>query len=86
MERQAKILTRAEIGKILPFSQEWVMVDQVTRIETDEKTNEVTGIKGIKNISSDAWWAKIHFPGNPVFPGVLMLEGLKQVARILLSF
>jgi 3-hydroxyacyl-[acyl-carrier-protein] dehydratase len=53
------------------------MVDRVIGIQGDER-----GI-GIKNVSINEPHFQGHFPGNPVFPGVLMIEGMAQTAGVL---
>lgn len=53
------------------------MVDRVIDIRGDEH-----GI-GLKNVTFNEPQFLGHFPGNPVFPGVLMIEGMAQTAGVM---
>jgi 3-hydroxyacyl-[acyl-carrier-protein] dehydratase len=66
-----------EILKILPHRHPFLMVDRVTHLELGKS------ITGHKNITANEPCFTGHFPNNPVFPGVLMLEALAQAAGIL---
>ncbi len=70
----ADILT---VLKLLPHRYPFLMVDRVIDIRGDEH-----GI-GIKNVTINEPQFQGHFPGNPVFPGVLMIEGMAQTAGVL---
>jgi 3-hydroxyacyl-[acyl-carrier-protein] dehydratase len=78
-----KIVTALEaadietILKMLPHRYPFLMVDRVIDIRGDEH-----GI-GIKNVTINEPQFQGHFPGNPVFPGVLMIEGMAQTAGVL---
>jgi 3-hydroxyacyl-[acyl-carrier-protein] dehydratase len=63
--------------KMLPHRYPFLMVDRVIQIQGDE-----SGI-GIKNVTINEPQFQGHFPGNPVFPGVLMIEGMAQTAGVL---
>ena len=63
--------------KLLPHRYPFLMVDRVIDIRGDEH-----GI-GIKNVTINEPQFQGHFPGNPVFPGVLMIEGMAQTAGVL---
>jgi 3-hydroxyacyl-[acyl-carrier-protein] dehydratase len=63
--------------KMLPHRYPFLMVDRVIDIQGDE-----SGI-GIKNVTINEPQFQGHFPGNPVFPGVLMIEGMAQTAGVL---
>jgi len=65
------------ILKLLPHRYPFLMVDRVIDIRGDEH-----GI-GIKNVTINEPQFQGHFPGNPVFPGVLMIEGMAQTAGVL---
>lgn len=67
----------AAILKLLPHRYPFLMVDRVIDIRGDE-----FGI-GIKNVTINEPHFMGHFPGNPVFPGVLMIEGMAQTAGVL---
>jgi 3-hydroxyacyl-[acyl-carrier-protein] dehydratase len=61
----------------LPHRYPFLMVDRVIEARGDE-----FGI-GIKNVSINEPQFLGHFPGNPVFPGVLLIEGMAQTAGAL---
>jgi 3-hydroxyacyl-[acyl-carrier-protein] dehydratase len=63
--------------KLLPHRYPFLMVDRVIDIRGDEH-----GI-GIKNVTFNEPQFQGHFPGNPVFPGVLVIEGMAQTAGVL---
>ena len=67
----------AAIIKMLPHRYPFLMIDRVIDIRGDEH-----GI-GIKNVSFNEPQFQGHFPDNPVFPGVLMIEGMAQTAGVL---
>ncbi|HEY5167031.1 MAG TPA: 3-hydroxyacyl-ACP dehydratase FabZ [Pseudolabrys sp.] len=67
----------AAVLKMLPHRYPFLMVDRVIDIRGDE-----SGI-GIKNVTFNEPHFQGHFPGNPVFPGVLMIEGMAQTAGVL---
>ena len=69
-----------QIMKILPHELGIIMVDVVEEVCPDL---DPPRIKAVKNVSSDAWWAQKHFPGNPTMLGNFILEGLCQTAGIL---
>ena len=66
-----------EIMKILPHRFPFLMVDRIVEMDPGKK------IVGIKNVTINEPQFQGHFPGNPVFPGVLMIEGMAQTAGVL---
>ncbi len=66
-----------EILKILPHRYPFVMVDRICSMEPGEK------IVGLKNVTINEPFFQGHFPGRPVMPGVLILEGMAQVGGIM---
>jgi 3-hydroxyacyl-[acyl-carrier-protein] dehydratase len=72
---QAADITR--ILKALPHRYPFLMIDRIVAINGDE-----SGI-GIKNVTANEPQFMGHFPDNPVFPGVLLIEGMAQTAGVL---
>ncbi len=80
MDEVVTKLEAADIGKVLhllPHRYPFLLIDRVIDIRGDE-----FGI-GIKNVTINEPHFQGHFPGNPVFPGVLMIEGMAQTAGVL---
>ena len=65
------------ILKALPHRYPFLMVDRIIDMRGDQSA------VGIKNVSINEPQFLGHFPGNPVFPGVLLIEGMAQTAGAL---
>lgn len=68
-----------EIMDILPHRYPMLLVDKIIELEPNVKA------LGIKNITLNEPYFQGHFPGNPIMPGVLIVEALAQVGGILAS-
>ena len=66
-----------EIFNYLPHRYPFLMVDRVISCERGKS------IVAIKNVTSNEPYFQGHFPGNPVMPGVMIVESLAQAAGIL---
>ncbi|MBE8163401.1 MAG: 3-hydroxyacyl-ACP dehydratase FabZ [Bdellovibrionaceae bacterium] len=79
------VLSVEEIKKRIPHRFPFLLVDEVTQVDY---LPEVVGSKilALKNISAEDPVFKGHFPGKPIFPGVLIIEALAQSMGVLMSF
>jgi 3-hydroxyacyl-[acyl-carrier-protein] dehydratase len=69
-------LTNEQVIELLPHRPPFLLVDEVVDGEP--------GVRCIarRTLRDDDWWFAGHFPGNPVMPGVLIVEALAQTATI----
>ena len=70
-------LNYKDIAKILPHRYPFLLVDRITELEIGKRA------VGIKNVTANEPFFQGHFPGNPVMPGVLIIEAMAQVGGVL---
>jgi len=66
-----------EIQKIIPHRYPFLLLDRVTDIVKNET------LVGFKNVTIGDNVFQGHFPGHPIYPGVMILEGMAQAGGIL---
>jgi 3-hydroxyacyl-[acyl-carrier-protein] dehydratase len=71
------IMDVMEIQQILPHRYPFLLVDRVTELAKGESIN------AFKNVSISEPVFQGHFPDHPIYPGVMILEGMAQAGGIL---
>ncbi|MCY3822508.1 MAG: 3-hydroxyacyl-ACP dehydratase FabZ [Nitrospinae bacterium] len=73
------MMDRQRIQELIPHRDPFLFIDRVTELDPEE-----ISIVAQKKISKDEPYLDGHFPGNPIMPGVLVIEALAQTGLICL--
>ena len=73
-----KVLNSRDIQNILPHRYPFLLVDRIDEIEAGKRA------VGIKNVTINEPFFQGHFPGNPIMPGVLIVEAMAQVGGVVI--
>jgi 3-hydroxyacyl-[acyl-carrier-protein] dehydratase len=79
VEVKPRILTVQDILTYLPHRYPFLLIDRIVDVYGDERGT------GIKNVTYNEPCFPGHFPGRPIFPGVLIVEGMAQTAGAMVS-
>ena len=70
-------INRKEIQELLPHRDPMLLIDELTNIE------KLKSATAVVNVKKDSFYVQGHFPGQPIMPGVLIVEAFGQAAAAL---
>jgi UDP-3-O-[3-hydroxymyristoyl] N-acetylglucosamine deacetylase / 3-hydroxyacyl-[acyl-carrier-protein] dehydratase len=78
VKKEGVVFDTNAIQRILPHRYPFLLVDRIIQLDLDKK------VVGIKSVTGNEPFFQGHFPGNPIMPGVLIIEAMAQTGGVLL--